>query len=75
MDNTKQFNFTEYKENLHNRLLDKNKKQLVFSQMIENFKELYNKNKQNIEKNDNLQREIFMLKTVSAYLIVNKEIL
>ena len=62
------FDFNTYKNELYNKVLEKNKKMIVFSDMMTSYQELYFKNKKLIEKNDYLERENFSLKKFTGYI-------
>jgi hypothetical protein len=51
------FDFDSYRNELYKKVLEKNKKTSVFSEMTSSYQELYFKQKRLLEKNEFLERE------------------
>lgn len=60
------FDFEEYKQLLHKKVQERNKKSLLFSEMTTSYQELYLKYRKVIEKNEYLERENFSLKNFTG---------
>jgi len=58
----KNFDFDSYRDELYKKVLEKNKKTSVFSEMTSSYQELYYKQKRLLEKNEFLERENLTLK-------------
>ncbi len=56
------FDFDSYRNELYKKVLEKNKKTSVFSEMTSSYQELYFKQKRLLEKNEFLERENLTLK-------------
>ena len=56
------FDFDSYRNELYKKVLEKNKKTSVFSEMTSSYQELYYKQKRLLEKNEFLERENLTLK-------------
>lgn len=56
------FDFNSYRNEMYKKILEKNKKSSVFSEMTSSYQELYYKHKRLIEKNEFLERENLTLK-------------
>jgi hypothetical protein len=56
------FDFDSYRDELYKKVLEKNKKTSVFSEMTSSYQELYYKQKRLLEKNEFLERENLTLK-------------
>jgi hypothetical protein len=56
------FDFDSYRNELYQKVLEKNRKTSVFSEMTSSYQELYFKQKRLLEKNEYLERENLTLK-------------